>query len=470
MLITPILAMSLATWASASLPPEHVVRASAMAPARLAPEPTLGSTGALSDGATSSGGREFFVSPEGSDANSGLAKDSPYKTIQKAADQTEPGDTVSLLDGTFPAAPGTRDDLFVSRSGAADKWITYRAYPGSKPVLTAGNGWSAVNVKGASYIKIEGLTIKGGADAISYDDAYANRGGSEPKYNAAGISFDKSGDGTRPTHITISGNDVSSMPGCGICGWYADYVTIEDNVVYSNSFWTRNATSGISVGHFWNSDTNTGYHNYVRRNITHDNQTKIPWADTGKISDGNGIIIDDGVANSDGPNPEAVDYVGRTLVENNVSYRNGGSGIHAFATAHVDIVNNTVYHNSVSSGLDYGSLFAGASKDIKLMNNIVQASPGEKTNDDFNNADIFYEANIYYGGLAPKVTGPKDLVADPELSDPEAGNMEPKASSPAVDSATGSVASSEDIRRAKPAAGSARDRGAYEVGGVPSSG
>ena len=45
--------------------------------------------------------KDYFVSPSGNDANNGISQATPYKTIQKAANLTLPGDTVFIMSGTF---------------------------------------------------------------------------------------------------------------------------------------------------------------------------------------------------------------------------------------------------------------------------------------------------------------------------------------------------------------------------------
>ena len=57
---------------------------------------------------------EIFVSPTGNDSNSGSAS-SPYRSIQRAVDAAQPGDTVKLLPGIY------RGSVVISKSGTADK-------------------------------------------------------------------------------------------------------------------------------------------------------------------------------------------------------------------------------------------------------------------------------------------------------------------------------------------------------------
>jgi hypothetical protein len=112
----------------------------------------------------------------------------------------------------------------------------------------------------------------------------------------------------------------------------------------------------------------------------------VKWKQIGDYSEGNGFILD----------VSAADYNGRTLITNNLSVRNGGSGIHAFEARHADIVNNTAYMNGDKVG--YADIFAGFSTDIKLLNNIIHSRVGGKANANDSNRDVIYDYNIYFNG------------------------------------------------------------------------
>ena len=47
-------------------------------------------------------GAAYFVSPTGSDANTGTNACVPFKTIQKALDLAAPGSTITLAAGEYP--------------------------------------------------------------------------------------------------------------------------------------------------------------------------------------------------------------------------------------------------------------------------------------------------------------------------------------------------------------------------------
>ncbi|MHC4508436.1 MAG: right-handed parallel beta-helix repeat-containing protein [Planctomycetota bacterium] len=73
--------------------------------------------------------REIHVSKAGSDSNSG-GRDSPYLTIDKAAQVARPGDTVIVGAGTY------REWVKPVRGGTSEnKRTTYRAAPGEKVII-----------------------------------------------------------------------------------------------------------------------------------------------------------------------------------------------------------------------------------------------------------------------------------------------------------------------------------------------
>lgn len=77
-----------------------------------------------------SNAKEYFVGTNGNDNQNGT-KNSPFKTIFKASEMAQPGDTVTILGGEFHLEKQFRP----VRSGTSDKWILYRGAPGQKVVF-----------------------------------------------------------------------------------------------------------------------------------------------------------------------------------------------------------------------------------------------------------------------------------------------------------------------------------------------
>ncbi|MFF0023106.1 choice-of-anchor Q domain-containing protein [Streptomyces sp. NPDC005496] len=408
----------------------------------------------------------YYVSPSGSDRNSGTSQAKPFRTLQKAADSTAPGDTVSIMNGTYRERNGGADVVVISRSGRAGAPITFRAHPGHHPVINPVTAWNGIRINGASHIVVRGLEVKGNNANISLAEAERGASTRKGKYNGNCIWAEPNkSSGARPHHIDIIGNTVHHCPGLGIGSRGADYMTIDRNHVYSTSWYTVFATSGISILAAQDVDRGDGkkYKIRVTNNTVHDNETKVKWEQCNCYSDGNGIIIDTlkGKAKAGERGP---DYQGRVLVANNVSYNNGGSGIHSFKSQHVDILHNTAYQNGRSTRMEsYANIYAHNSTDVKILNNVAYGRPGQATNSKHNNINVTYDYNVYYGGKAPEVKGAHDIVANPRFVKPGNGagaDFRLRKGSPAIGSGKPLHQVPTDITGARRATG-APDRGAY---------
>src|SRR3989338_6190346 len=76
-------------------------------------------------------GKIIYVSPQGNDDQTGDTEDRALKTIQKAVDIAQPGESVYLLPGVY------RQDVISKRSGFIDRPITIK---GAKEALVKGGG------------------------------------------------------------------------------------------------------------------------------------------------------------------------------------------------------------------------------------------------------------------------------------------------------------------------------------------
>lgn len=414
--------------------------------------------------------KTYYVSElTGSDTNIGLTLTSPFKTIAKAADLTSPGDIVMIMNGNYVSTNGPL--LNILKSGEDGKYITYKAYPGHAPkLLASGNVWNAVIVD-ASYISIEDLELQGNNANLTLADAqnsYLQSRAATPIFNANWNTNAISIASTKNVHhITIKNCKVHDFPGGGIGVGGADYVTIEGNTVYNNSWYTMYATSGISILGPKPIDAVATYKMIVRGNTVYNNKTQVNWRTSSgndRLSDGNGIIID--VNNGSQGTPV---YTGRTLVENNVSYFNGGGGIHAFQAARVDIINNTAYNNGQIVG--YPEIDAQSGTDVKIYNNIMYARTtldqvnGKVGNCNLNDASAVYDYNIYFGpsfrnGANDKTTDPKFMNMS---TNPAVANFTLQTTSPAINAGTQLLFAPKDILGVARPKGNAVDCGAYEV-------
>lgn len=428
----------------------------------------------------------WYVTGAGNDNNDGKTEKTAFRTLQKAANLVQPGDVVYIGNGIYTKNDISNNSavLLIKRSGKPDAWITWKAIPGHKPEIHP-TGWAGITVE-SSYHILDGLNVIGKNDSIALIHAIADSQNEKPNpaFNTNGIFINgrNSKPDEKPHHVIVRNCTVAKCPGGGITGIEMDYLTVEDCKVFNNAWFMRYGGSGITTLNNWAFDNAPGYHVVIQRNLVWNNKCFVPWGKIGKLSDGNGILLD--VTNQDGQNvtnpnndvvvvetqtsvsankPKRPIWKNRALIANNVSAYNGGSGIHTFRTSHVDIINNTTYWNGTS--VDYQELFPNRSNDIVILNNIIVPRPGGKVTSDNRNTDIHWDYNIY--PIEQNVfKGPHDIVADPLFInaqlDLSISDFRLKKGSPALHTGTDEVAQSTDILGKKRPKGAGRDRGAFE--------
>ncbi|MGQ0484793.1 MAG: choice-of-anchor Q domain-containing protein [Hyphomicrobiales bacterium] len=408
-------------------------------------------------------GTAYYVSGSGDDDNDGLTPATAFRTLPKAAGLTLPGDTVYAMNGDYVSTLQDSNILTIKRPGASGAPIAFRRFPGHKPrIVVAANNWTGIEIR-ASHIVVEGFEIAGNAANIGYDYAYSQKNNKNNcATNANGIYVDGRKYGTLH-NIAIRANDVHHMPGGGIVVAAADYANISGNQVHSCTWWCVYGNSGISVYSSRDIDSNTRkYKTIVRRNICYDNQNYIPWYQSGRFTDGNGIIVDD---NKNTQQTDVPAYKGRTLVVNNLCFNNGGAGVHFYSSARVTCLNNTTYFNNRCPELDSGELSVTDCTNIHCNNNILHARNGKRAQNYKRNVGVEFDYNIYWNGTSV-VKGPHDISADPQFVNATVvaadADFRLKAGSPAINSGTTKLAPPEDIDRSPRPYGGRIDRGSYE--------
>jgi parallel beta-helix repeat protein len=415
-------------------------------------------------------GKSFYVSAiKGNDNNPGT-KIKPFSTIQHAVDICKAGDTIYVMEGTYRNSGDASIACFSNKSGTPDHWIMLRNYPGHNPFIIF-KGWDAISLQGSSYIIISGFIIKGNADAITYEYAYDNReNGSNPVTIANGISvfLSWSDYSKRSHHVMVINNVVYNCPGGGIASIVADYLSIMNNIVCYNSKWSPFATSGIYVYQNQDVDDSKDIKMIISGNVIYGNENKIPFKEMNAITDGNGIIIDDSkhTQTFNAYSKPGV-YMGKTLVENNVCFDNGGQGISSYESAFVIIQNNTCYHNAKTKEITGGEINVANSDSIKVQGNIAVSTDrdGDEALNSSGSSNIEISYNLFkgivnYPGPGKKAITDKDPQFINATIDPVKADFHLDKKSSAIDFCpSGSKVDFDGKSRPQ---GSGFDIGAYE--------
>ncbi len=353
-----------------------------------------------------------FVSPSGNDAGSGRLGD-PWKTIQRAVDSLNPGDTLYVREGRYDVHTHDGAGIDVTRGGTPSRWVVIRNYPGEHPVITS-KAWATVRIApGVSFVEVRGLDLAGQPSAMTGQSS--------------------SGIGVYETdHIRLIGNDIHDYPGGAIATLHSDYLHIEANRVWNNTRRSPLQMSAISLYQLKASDNGAGYHNIIRGNIGWGNYNEVPPKGQTKITDGNCIIVDDSRntqrGSTNGP------YTGRTLIENNVCFDNGAHGVNVHLSDNVDIVNNTVFNNTLSPDIVYAEIQATYSGDVRIQNNLVMPSTPAYAINAYKSADVRRFNNLFVGGKPLELMSGERVIPDAGLvqavADPARIDLRPAPNSP----------------------------------------
>ena len=270
----------------------------------------------------------FYVRTDGNDANDGLADNAgrALRTIQAGVNKMSGGDELIVGNGTY----STDKLIYIDgKSGTASRRTVIRAKNRWGAKIRTSNLYGAIEIRNTNYITVANFDVGHQFPG----DASRNQG--------SGIqSFDSD-------YVIFKDNYVHDCGCGGISFREGDYATIERNVTRDNSKNSRYNCSGISVYQPEQLDNNGGYHIIIRRNVSFENECTLPF-DVGagnfaKPTDGNGIILDDFQnTQRSGYAP----YKAKTLVENNLTFNNGGAGIKVYEVDNATIRHNTAYHNN----------------------------------------------------------------------------------------------------------------------------
>ena len=245
---------------------------------------------------------------------------------------------------------------------------------------------------------------------------------------------------------------------------------VEHNIIRNNCWWEIYANSGISINGGTDFEANTNCRVVIQGNQIYGNEHLLPWTTSQSYSDANGIILDVS------PNLQ-----GWTLVQNNVSFNNGGSGIHTVGYNNAKIVHNTAYCNSASPRLLYSEIYASySSYNIWMVDNVIVAPPNTTGNSAFNESvtsipgitasTIYFQNNLYFGGQVaiPTASGfSNNLQADPQFItpsiDPTNASFRLRSTSPARSNAVVLAYRSDIDFAGQPRPSGIADQGAYQV-------
>jgi len=219
----------------------------------------------------------FYVSAsDGKNWYDGLSIDKPFQTIQKAVDSRGPCQTIYVMEGLYRnnyyGQSLNHENKIVNLNNVHD--LKIMGFGSTRPILEfdgPGGIFGGSASSPISNIEISGLEIRGPNVNISWEDAMQNRIIKRTHYNGRGIAI------WAGHHIFIHNMVVHHCPASGIRVNRGDYITISNNEVYSNTWWSSSAESAVVLATSEHIDENTGIKMKLTYNTVYDNINKVPY-------------------------------------------------------------------------------------------------------------------------------------------------------------------------------------------------
>ena len=299
----------------------------------------------------------YYVSPSGNDSSSGSVN-APFRSIQKAADIVNPGDTVIVKNGVYTDTNGDGMIVNLNREGTSSNWITFKSENKWGAVL---NGQSQAadycwfNSTNARYIRIEDFEMEGCVKGL-----HSNSGANNHDFYIYRNNIHDIG--------RVTAND-SNGRSAAFAGYDTYNFTFDSNLFHSigrlNPYTTpsateascTNATGQIKCYSQDHAIYLYGHDHTIINNIFHD--IKSGWA----------IQVSGGTGTADGPNWNII---------NNTFYganpKKDGQ-IMIWTQTDGTMVTNVTIQNNISSGATYGFVTTlnnvSGSSTWYLYNNLV---------------------------------------------------------------------------------------------------
>src|SRR5437660_5792274 len=306
----------------------------------------------------------YVDAASGNDANAGTSA-APWRTLQHAADVTNPGDTVIVNDGVYT---GGANVVTIGRSGTAVAWLVFRAAHLWGAVIDGQNNSSTTGFEvNGSYIRIEGFEVR---NTNRYGvDAY---GGSESAAGNHDIDVVEN-------HIHDIGHICTGSVG-GIVGVdaYSDNLTIERNVIHDIGRLGPGEQGCVEPNGNWQNHDH-GVYNGIGDNVVIRNNLFYNFTHGFAIQryNGNGAVTNGlTIVNNTFafPNPWRDSHiiiatgVNNLLIANNIFYQPTTAAVcfDTVALTNVTLSNNLSFGAAMSEGLS-GMTSAG---------NLVNVDPG----------------------------------------------------------------------------------------------
>jgi len=289
-----------------------------------------------------SGPTAYYVSPAGSDWDTGVSPEHPFASIQRAVDLAQPGDSISLEPGIY------FQDVVSKRDGAASAPITIR---GPADAVLKGAGNSRIVEINHDYLTLAGFTIDGlwgsPATARGFREKLLYVVGRQAHDGVTGLkvlrmTFKNAGGECLRMRYFAHHNEVadSRFEHCGVHDFKFQAGKRNGEAIYIGT-----APEQRGNGENPTADPDRSDENWIHGNVfdTQGNEC----VDIKEASSGN-IVERNSCTGQQDPNSGGFDARGSgNIIRYNESFGNVGAGIRLGGDGADDGVNNQVYGNNL---------------------------------------------------------------------------------------------------------------------------
>jgi hypothetical protein len=389
----------------------------------------------------------YWVAPNGNDANAGTFR-SPFRTIQRAANEVSAGQNVWVRGGTYV------EQIDISASGASSAPIFFRAAPGERPIVD-GQGilapnWGYLVELSGDYTRLYDIEVRNSAGiglAVTGTNALVHGCYVHDNYEN-GVLVTAGGDNSVVEYCDVFSNAMSNYQGQLLAGYWAGglqaAVGFPSGIIFRHNTVWQNWGEGVSAFECAGAT--------IEDNIIHDSYTaNIYVSDSYNVTAQRNLIWTD----PDSPMYGYGDRVGIMLGDEHDEY----------ASHDINILNNIVYGGSRNlywwQGFDHGlvdvliayntlvnadeyygiEIDAGAHSNVRIANNLVQQDGALPNGYTVADADVVWDHNLWSkANTYEALNGTGDVVGAPLLADVDthpflAASYQLTVSSPGIEQA-----------------------------------
>ncbi|HUS47745.1 MAG TPA: DUF1565 domain-containing protein [Phycisphaerae bacterium] len=375
---------------------------------------------------SSPAGRTFIVdsnSPQAADENPGT-EDKPFRTVSRAVRAARAGDTVLVMEGTYP------ERVVVSIAATADRPVVLRSVPPQAARLYG------LDANGASYLRVEGFRFspadpKVKRAAVEFGDAsHVEFVGNRIDHNYMGLRG--AGADVRIAYNHVYHTQYGMLSGKDSRAW-----RIENNRI-ERLFWY--IAGDCDYSRMWGKDhlvRANRYHGTIRAEVGKAHLDCVQTFNVKKDNPGQGLqnfTFEDNVCSQfsqcfmlSTSTPGTVHHitVRRNIIAPKMGGDAGGSwGLCLEAVENLTAENNTLVHIGL-----YGIGYRHGSKDGVVGGNLYCGIPNPLAG-----TSVRCSGNLAWQSKLDRKGADANgfLLSDPKLADPNAGNFRLTKGSPAI--------------------------------------